>query len=203
MSDHSLRLLNRRSFTLIEILLTTVLFSMCSLAIYQVFSSGLKLWARAQHFAIEEDISIFFDKIAEDLRGSFYFTGIKFEGTSSRLTVPTFVFAQPDARSVHADGERYVQIGAVRYYLDSDDHAIHRAQANYGQALDGRFTDDKILVKPVNGFKVLYYMPGSKGVEPFARVSDVIPSSVYVEIKYTDGRSEYSAGRLIAIPVGL
>ncbi len=203
MPEHFFRRPNRRSFTLIEILLTTALFSMCSLAIYQVFASGLKLWARAQHFAVEEDISIFFDKISEDLRGSFYFTGIKFEGTANKITVPTFIMAQPDARSVHADGEAFAHIGAVRYYLDSENHTLQRSQANYSQALDGRFVDDKVVVKAVSGLKIVYYMPGSKGVEPFAKVSDVIPSSVYIEVTYSDGRSEQSTSRMIAIPAGI
>lgn len=193
---------NRRSFTLIEILLTTALFSLCSLAIYQVFASGLKLWSRAGFFAIEEDISVFLDKVAEDLRNSFYYTGITFEGTASQITIPTFIMAQPDARSVHSDEEAFAQIGAVRYYLDPGNNTIRRSQANYGQALEGRFIDDKVMVKTVSALKIVYYMPGSKGVEPFARASEVIPSGVYIEVKYSDGRSQRSTGRLIAIPVG-
>ena len=194
---------NCRGFTLIEILLTVALFSICSLAIYNVFSSGVRIWARAQHFAVEEDVSILLDKLSEDLRNSFYFTGIKFIGTESRLTVPTFVTTKADERSSLPQEDLITQIGSVRYYFDYETHLIHRAQANYAQALDGRFPNDKVLVKSVNSLKFLYYIPGSKGVQPYSKIDEVIPSSVYVEIKYNDGHSEHVMQRLISIPTGI
>lgn len=192
-----------RGFTLIEILLTVTLFSMCSLAIYKIFSSGIKLWSYAQHAAVEEDVSIFLDKIAEDLRNSFYYTGIYFNGTESRLFVPTFVTTRPDERSLRSQDELTTQIGAVKYYFDFETHTIHRAQANYAQALKGDYPDDRALVKSVTSLKFVYYMPGAQGIEPYSKVNEVIPAAVFVEIKYEDERSEHVMGRMISVPVGI
>lgn len=194
---------SRRGFTLIEILLTVSLMSLCSLAIYNVFSSGVKLWARAQYFSVEQDISIFLDKFSEDLRNSFYYTGIKFNGMQSQLTVPAFVITPADERSIRADEGLITEIGAVKYYYDYETHTIHRAQANYSQALNGRFSDDKVLVKSVTSLKFIYYVPGAQGVDPYAKMEDVIPSAVYVEIKYNDGNAEHQMGRFVALPVGI
>ena len=194
---------NLCGFTLVEILLTVTLFSMCSLAIYKVFSSGIKLWARAQHFAIEEDLSIFLDKFSEDLRNSFYYTGIHFNGTESRLSIPTFVLTPADERSLQVSEELITQIGAVKYYLDFETHTIHRAQANYAQALDGHYPDDRILVSSVNSLRFVYYMPGAKGVAPYSKTNEVIPTAIYVEIKYSDERSEHVLGRIISVPAGV
>lgn len=192
----------RRGFTLIEILLTVSLVSLCSLAIYHVFAGGVKLWARSQYFAVEEDVAIFLDKFSEDLRNSFYYKGINFKGMQGQLTVPAFVTTQADERSLDADEGPVTQIGAVKYYYDYETHTIHRAQANYSQALNGRFADDRVLVKSVTGLRFIYYIPGAEGVDPYNKMEDVIPSAVYVEIKYNDGRSEQQTGRFISIPVG-
>ena len=201
--NHSTGKSNRRGFTLIEILLTVSLFSICSLAIYNVFSSGVRIWARAEHFAVEEDVSIFLDKLSEDLRNSFYYTGIKFIGTQSRLTIPTFVTTLADERSFLAQEELVTQIGSVRYYFDYEAHSILRAQANYAQALDVHFPEGKVLVRSVNSLRFIYYMPGGKGVQPYSKINEVIPSGVYVEIKYNDGHSEQMMDRFIAIPTGI
>ncbi len=190
-------------FTLIEILLTVSLFSLCSFAIYKVFAGGVKLWARSQYFAVEEDVAIFLDKFSEDLRNSFYYTGINFKGMQGQLTVPAFVTTQADERSMDADQGPVTQIGAVKYYYDYETHTIHRAQANYSQALKGSFADDRVLVKAVTGLRFIYYIPGAEGVDPYTKMEDVIPSAVYVEIKYNDGRSEQQTGRFISIPVGV
>lgn len=192
-----------RGFTLIEILLTVTLVSLCSLAIYRVFAGGLKLWEYSQRSGIEEDVNIFFDKFSEDLRNAFYFKSIVFRGTESKIVVPTFVSVMADERSLLAPDGRIIQMGSVKYYYDYENHLIRRAQANYANALQERFAEDKILVKSIDSLKFTYFVPSDKGVEPYAKLDEVIPSSIYVEIQYSDGRSNHKIGRMIAIPVGL
>jgi prepilin-type N-terminal cleavage/methylation domain-containing protein len=192
-----------QGFTLIEILLTVSLLAISSLAIYKVFSGGLKLWAYAQRSGIEEDVSIFFDKFSQDLRHAFYYKGIEFNGTETRVTIPCFVTTQADPNSVHADEGWVTQIGSVNYYYDFETHTIHRKQANYSQALSGRSDDDKVLVKSVNSIKFKYFLPGAQGIEPYAKMEAVIPPVMFVEIRYSDGRSEHVIGRMISIPVGI
>ncbi len=190
-------------FTLIEILLTVSLMSISAVAIYRVFSGGIKLWSYAQRSGIEEDVSIFFDKFSEDLRHAFYYKGIAFKGTESRLTIPTFVTTQADEYSLNAQEGWVTQIGAVNYSYDFETHTIHRTQANYSQALAGRFVQDKVLVSSVNGLRFKYYLPGAQGIEPYAKMDEVIPPIVFVEIRYSDGRSEHVVGRMISIPTGI
>lgn len=192
----------RPGFTLVEILLVSVLFSICSVAVYNAFSSGIKLWAHAQRFAIEEDVSIFFDKLSADLRNSFYYSKIKFNGTATRLTSAAFVTVEADPRSSGSNEGLVDQIGAVSYYFDYEDRVIYRAQGNYAQALAGKFPERRVLVKAIDSLRFVYYINDVQGAKPYASARDVAPSSVYVEVKYHDGGSERTVARFISIPMG-
>ena len=203
MSPHRRKKLFKAGFTLIEILLATTLVSLCSIAIYRVLAGGLKLWTYSQRSGIEGDVNIFLDKFSEDLRNAFYFQSIPFKGSANRLTVPTFVHVKADERSLQQDDGRITQIGAAAYSFDYEKHLIRRSQANYAQALQERFPDDKVLVRSVSSLKFTYYLPGAQGVEPYAKVEDVVPSAVYVEVIYSDGKSEHTVGRMISVPVGV
>jgi len=57
-----------RGFTLTEVLLVSAMFAVISLAVFNAFSNGFKLWARGQHVMVEGYTAIFLDKISEDLR---------------------------------------------------------------------------------------------------------------------------------------
>lgn len=184
-------------------MLTVTLVSLCSIAVYRVLAGGLKLWSYSQRSGIEEDINIFLDKFSEDLRNAFYFQSIPFKGSANSLTIATFVSVRPDERSLQQEEGRITQIGAATYYFDYENHLIRRSQANYSQALQGRSPDDKVLVRSVTGLKFIYYLPGAQGVEPYSKVEDVVPSAVFVEMTYSDGKSDHKVGRMVSIPVGV
>ncbi|GEM_PF-462238 len=196
------RKIPRSGFTLIEVLLVSVLFSICSVAIYNAFSSGIKLWAHAQRFAVEEDASIFFDKLSEDLSNSFYYSHIKFNGTATRLSSAAFVRTPADPRSSEFKEGLVDQMGAISYYFDYEERLIYRAQGNYAQALDGKFPDRRALVRAVDGLRFVYYLTDAKGTKPYASARDVMPSAVYVEVKYHDETSIRTMARFIPIPTG-
>ncbi len=192
-----------RGFTLIEILLVTALFAMCSIAIFRTFVSGVKLWEHAQRFSVQEDISIFMDKLSEDLRNSFYYSKIKFSGMETQLTFCAFVTTRADENSSRRTEGLIDQMGAVKYHLDYEEHKLYRSQANYAQALKGKFQEPRTLVHAVDGIRFAYYYPGKKGLQSYAKAQEAIPAGVFVEVRFHDESSERVMSRFIAIPAGI
>lgn len=192
-----------KAFTLIEILLVTALFSLCALAIFRTFASGVRLWEHAQRFSIQEDISIFMDKLSEDLRNGFSYSGIKFNGMETQVSFPAFVTVEADERSSRAKEGMIDQIGAVKYYLDYEEHKLYRSQANYSQALKGKFGAPRVIVSAVDGIRFRYYYPDKKGLQAYAKAQDAIPSGVFVEVKFHDENSDRTMSRFIGIPAGI
>jgi prepilin-type N-terminal cleavage/methylation domain-containing protein len=190
-------------FTLIEILLVSALFAMCSIAIFRTFVSGVKLWEHAQRFSVQEDISIFMDKLSEDLRNGFYYSKIKFSGMETQLVFPAFVTTKADENSSRRTEGLIDQMGVVKYHLDYEEHKLYRSQANYGQALKGKFQEPRAIVHAVDGIRFAYYYPGKKGLQAYAKAQDAIPAGVYVEVKFHDESSERTMSRFIAIPAGI
>ena len=184
-------------------LLVTSLVAMCSVAIFRTFVSGVKLWEHAQRFSVQEDISIFFDKLSEDLRNSFYFSAIKFNGMETQVSFPAFVTTRADTNSSRAQEGLIDQIGAVQYRLDYEEHKLYRSQANYSQALKGKFQEPRALVNSIDEIHFRYYYPDKKGLQAYAKAQDTIPSGIYVEVKFHDETSERTMSRFIGIPAGI
>jgi prepilin-type N-terminal cleavage/methylation domain-containing protein len=194
---------SQRGFSLVEILLVAALFCMCSVAIFRTFLSGVKLWEHAQRFSMQEDISIFFDKLSEDLRNGFYYSKIKFNGMETQMTFPAFVTTPADENSSRAKEGLIDQMGAVQYRLDYEEHKLYRSQANYSQALKGKFEEGRPLVNAIDGIRFRYYYPDKKGLQAYAKAQDTIPSGVYVEVTFHDETSERTMSRFIGIPAGI
>ncbi len=193
----------RRGFTLIEILLVAGLFSLCSVAIFRTFVSGVRLWEHAERFSVQEDISIFMDKLSEDLRNGFYFSKIKFNGMETQLSFPAFVTTPADENSSRKTEGLIDQIGAVKYHIDYEEHKLYRSQANYAQALKGQFADQRALIHSIDGIRFRYYFPDKEGLQAYAKAQDAIPSGVLVEVKFHDESSERTMSRFISIPAGI
>lgn len=113
-------------FTLIEILLVTVILSIIGLSVYSAFNNGIKIWKRIARNVIQEDVSIFFEKISHDLRNSLQYADIKFEGTEERISFPTIIIS-------NEQNLLKPELGCVTYFRDNKDNSLNRQQINYSQ----------------------------------------------------------------------
>ena len=82
---------NNAGMTLIELLITTIILSVISTAIYASLNSGLKIWKRINQPLAHEDLDIFFDRFGRDLRNCARFTGLTFTGTQERVEFPAIL----------------------------------------------------------------------------------------------------------------
>ena len=105
---------NNYGFTLIEMLLGVIIFSIIAVTVYATFSSGMQLNRRAEHVnTIAREVRWVFDNLTEDLENARFYDfsksypdKIAFQGKSDRMD---FLLAGPDGLRV------------VSYYLDEPD----------------------------------------------------------------------------------
>ena len=192
----------RAGFTLVEILLVVSMVAMISISLYTAFSNGFKLWARGQHFVMEEDIAIFFDKIGEDLRNSFQYSLIAFKGRERSISFPTVVYAAMNSKETKS-GHYIHQIGRVEYHFDPIKNQLFRRQADYGQALKDEFPPERTLLNNVMDVEFNYFYAGADADARMEKttVMDELPNMVKVKIRYNDDRGRAREFyKIIAIP---
>lgn len=190
-------------FSLIEILLVVSLMAMVGLSIYSAFSTGLKVWERGKYFGTEEDIAIFFDHISEELRNSFRFSRIPFYGRSQRIAFPTVVNILPNSRMSFAENSYISQIGRVEYEFDVLRDQFLKREADYGQALQGKYSEKGVILKSIRKIEFKYYFPGEKGELLSTQIADQLPAVVAIEIEYLDqSGAAQKITRMVNIPLG-
>ena len=191
-----------KAFTLIEVLLVSSLVAILGLATFHSFGNGLKLWGRAERLNREAEVAIFLDKMAEDLRSTVMASNIAFKGSFTQISFPAIVLTSSDMKSSRAGEGLVDEIGAVQYHFDFDKHIISRRQADYGQALKGRWPKEEAVVATgIDDIRFNYEIASPKG---FLLKSEVegIPLGVIVEIHFSDDSGQHQLKRYLSIPVG-
>lgn len=194
----------KNSYTLIEMLLVVSILSMMGLALFHALSSGLNIWERSRRFVIEEDIAIFFDKIGQDLRNSFFYSKMPFAGKSTLLRFPTRL-KFPRAQ----DEELQEGLGEVEYYFDSTRKSLLRRQLSYGQALyrdgtgqalRGDAGKERIMLRSVESVHFVYYFLEGNEVVSKKEIEDAMPRAVAIAVEFQDGQRKRSLHKLINLP---
>ncbi len=195
--------LKTRAFTLVEILLVSVLISVVGLAIFRCFINGLKLWSKAQRLNNEAEVVIFLDKIAEDLRSVVVLSGLSFKGNATQISFPAVVMTKADSKSSRASEGLINQIGSVKYRYDFDKHTIYRQQANYPQAIKDRWKQDELpVVSGVDELVFHYEIVSENRLLLKSDISEKTPAGIMVEIRFSDQEGQHEIKRYIPIPVG-
>lgn len=83
----------KRGFTLVEVLVVTVIFSIISVGIMTNFVSGIKIWKRSQDlFRVYGDLILTLEKVSRELRRSVNIPEIGFEAVSgNEFSFPALV----------------------------------------------------------------------------------------------------------------
>jgi len=186
-----------RGFTLTEILLVAVMLSVIGLAVYNAFNNGIKIWKRIVRNVIEEDVSIFFEKISRDLKNSFEYTGIKFEGLPQRIAFATLIVPRESKNSKY-------EIGYVAYFEDSMDKSINRQQQNYSQLYQDINPMPLKVVSNIKNltFEYYYYDPNRDKAswESSWEDEENLPLAVRVKVEFYEDNREKTLVKSISIP---
>lgn len=192
----------KKGFTLVEMVLVTSLIAVISLALFHSLVNGLKVWEISMVYNGEEDASIFFDKISQDLRNATDYSLIKFDGSEDKLSFATIV-KTVDSRAT-PQTEYISQIGKVEYEFDKLHNTLLRRQGNYGQAISGEFDPARPLFEAVKFVKFSYYLIDADRMVMKDRVPDgQWPVAVIVEIGFAaPGEQLNTMSKVISIPTG-
>lgn len=194
----------RLGFTLIEILMVTSLMAVLGLAIYRSVINGLKIWERNSLDSNAEDVAIFLDKIAYDLRNTLRHSSVPMFGNATAVSFSTMVRTLEDERKrATISVITYIdQIGRVEYYYDEVRGSLMRRQANYSQALDRTFGEGRELVKSIRGLQFSYFLPGDGGPQGRETIQGEVPYAVKVSVTFLERTGGVrTMERLILIPI--
>jgi prepilin-type N-terminal cleavage/methylation domain-containing protein len=183
-------------FTLVELLIVVVIFSMISFTLYSTFSNGIKIWQKIDQEIPEEDINIFLEKFSTDLRNAFKFTGLFFIGKRDRIEFNTLVnSARLKKRTV----------GKIAYSYNNQEEAFLRSQLDFSQLSTGSSEGIEQSLKNVNGVVFLYYFQNSQTKEYMWTdewAAETLPLAVRIDLwfGYDEKRNKFS--KTIGIPAG-
>ncbi len=192
--------LRRSGFTLMEILLVSVLIATVSIAIFGVLNNGIKLWSRGMAVDKKGELFIGLEKIAQDFRGVLPFSLIKFKGMESQVSFATIVLTPADVRSSRVTEGIVDQLGAVEYRFDPALGKMFRRQADYGQAIKKQWGQEQEIASGISDVRFDYYIDGQKSYERKAHIETHIPKGVMLTMRF--GERGPQMQRYFEIPVG-
>ncbi|MCF7887457.1 MAG: type II secretion system GspH family protein, partial [Candidatus Omnitrophica bacterium] len=148
----------KKSFTFIELIITTVIIGLAGLAISTVFYNGIKIWRRATIDKTDtRRLLIGLEKITRRLSNSFEFSGIDFEGEEDIIHFPTLI--ENDNESLFLGS-----VGKVTYFLDKDKNALIEQESNYSQIYQEKEGKSRVIIPAVSEFSLSYcYLDNATG----------------------------------------
>jgi len=188
------------------LLIVTALLAVISLAIYATFNSGVKIWQRVNKEIPEEDLDIFLEKFALDLRNSFKFNGFNFLGEEKRFEFPTLVnpVRNKFSNGVNSPGMNKKTVGKVIYLYDSESSIIKRNLLDFSQIYNGEEGITQELLKNVKSLKFRYYLYDKEKKEYLWQdewLKEDLPLAVRIELEFGNGTEIREFTKTVNIPV--
>ena len=187
----------RRSLTLMEIIITASLVAVIGLAVFSGLNNGLKIWQRLNKSTIEEDVHIFFEKFASDIRNSFQYKDIDFLGEDSKVEFAGIVITS-------AEGLRRGP-GKIIYKFYSEEGAVTAEKRN----LSNIFREKSGLIQKrldhVENLDFSYYFYDPLRKEYFwveKWDKDKLPLAVRINLDIVRDGMSYKFRKTFDIPLG-
>jgi len=143
-----LPLYSRAGFTLVEVVITAVIFSIIAIGIAGTFLSGLNLWGRAKGAGVfNKNVVLNMELLARELRSSVYIPQIKYKGSREEVS---FAIVQEE------------NCFQVTYKFDGEKKVLSRKLIPLQDILAGKATDsypEKIFIT-LDGLTFVYFAFG-------------------------------------------
>ncbi|MFH1848374.1 MAG: prepilin-type N-terminal cleavage/methylation domain-containing protein, partial [Candidatus Omnitrophota bacterium] len=154
--------INKKGFTLLEVLISVSIFAIISTCLYSTFSSGIGIWRRQQKTVnINESVRYFFDNIARELRHSVKypqpdleeglegFPETRFIGQEDRVSFVTL-------RSGLDEGYRHKEIIKVAYAFNREEGKLCKAVMAQRDGFMEESKDEQVLIENISGIEFSY-----------------------------------------------
>jgi len=109
-------------FTLVELLIVMVILSVILLSVCAHMESGLKLWRRANQKDARRDTAVFLEKFTADVRSSFRFKGLEFNGEADRVDLSSILYS-PRLKNE--------TVGQISYVYEKEKENLYRQKKDY------------------------------------------------------------------------
>ena len=191
-----MRVLRRknRGFTLIEMLIVMMLFCVISLAIYGAINNGIKIWLRINQAVVEEDIAIFFDKFAVDLRNSFEFTGVNFLGSAEEVEFAALTDSQRLKNKT---------VGKIIYAYDPQAKILSRKVRDFAHLFEDKDGPVRQMLRDLKSLQFSYYLYDGEKKEYLWQdelVNAGLPLAVRIKLELEHGAQANIFTRTVNIP---
>jgi prepilin-type N-terminal cleavage/methylation domain-containing protein len=188
-----------RGFTLVELLIVTLIFGVIVGVITTCLLGGIRTWDYARKFGVTEpDALLKMEIVHRDVASAFYFHDISFAGDSTYVSFPGLV-----DRIV--DGKTEARIGTVKYWYDADKKMFMRKAWLYPSPEPDDRDAEKMLAG-VNAVEIRYHaLPIGKGgavtVCDGWNSKTNLPAALSVDMFFGAGSRPVTVSRTIMLPI--
>jgi hypothetical protein len=141
-------------FTLLELVISSCLITLLSLAVFSAFARGLDVWKKVRTLDRREDsIRLELGKYARELRNVFDFTNVSFTGAADSISFATWI------RSRKERADPVEQLGRVTYLFDPGKRTLLRKREGYGDLFHPDRTGFEEWIRGVDNAVFSYYAP--------------------------------------------
>ncbi|MDI6732583.1 MAG: prepilin-type N-terminal cleavage/methylation domain-containing protein [Planctomycetota bacterium] len=128
-----------KGFTLIEVILASVLVAVVSLAIYHSYSQGILVWKKGQEASNQDKAIMFIERITREIKNSRPFAPIGFSVEEEKISFPNVVLKYGWDKTVSDDKESEAEqsdcplplIARFTYEYDKTNEKITRMEEIY------------------------------------------------------------------------
>ena len=172
----------RNGFTLMEMMLVSVLICVVSMAVFQALNNGIKLFKRGLAIESQGQLMIALEKMSREMSSALVLEKIPFKATAQKIVFACMVRLQADPKSSRAHEGMVETIGAVEYRFDPAQGKIFRRVADYGQALKKQWGQEQEIAAGIEESDFEYIINSSKGSRQTHEVTVGLPS--YIKISW-------------------
>ncbi len=201
--------MKKKGFTLIELLITTSIIFLIGIAVYSTFANCINIWRRAnENRAYERNMRLISEKLARELRNSFKFSNIAFEGTEDSIMFPALILAECD----YGEGETkgHYEVGRIAYFYDEERDTLCKEEKTYQEVFnEEELGEGEVLIPHLCKLEFSYcYLDNATGTYKWKddwkkEEQDSFPRAVKIRLVFEKKSGESSEfTRTIFIPTG-
>ncbi len=208
----------KRSFTLIELLISITIFALAGTAVYSVFASGMIAWRRGnKDKTYVRKVRIAAESMERDLKNTFDFSEIAFEGREDSVRFTALISNEFDSEG--DESEIYYEVGRMAYFYDKEKGALCKEEKNFpdisrkkeDSSIDWGGEEDgkvKILFDNLRELEFSYcYLDNVTGSYKWKddwkkEEQDSIPIAVKILMVFKKEMNQGDFEKLVFIPIG-
>lgn len=190
----------KEGFSLVELLIVTVILGIVVTAIAACLAGGIRVWDTARTFhAVESDALMGVTLLEKEARNAFRFYGIPFRGGSGEVSFPGLV------REVSEDGTASERPGTIRYTFDGGSGRLLRRAWAYPRTGSGAKAE--VVASRLSLLSIQYCPPSSaretdEGWQPSWDDATNFPSALVIDLTLGREKETTRIRRTVILPVG-